>query len=443
MKKGYWKAASLALAVSLVPMVPEMAQAANKEAQAQYKKKQTKALRAPIFEKLMEAQELQEAGQFDDALKLLDRLKRRTGKRALKPHEMVQLYNFYAYAYLAKEDYLQAIKSFEKLLKEDELTLGLAVATKYTLAQLYFANDDIPAGIDMLNQWFEITDKPTPDAHILLAQGYLQTKNVDKALPELQKGFKLAEQMGKEPKENWYSLLQYAYAEKKQHKKQVDVLEILVNRWPKKNYWLALVGVYGELNDESLQLYALQSAYLQNMLDKESYIVTLAQMLSGDGQPYRAAKVMEKGFEDKLVEPTGKNLERTAEYWRRAQEVERAIPLLAEAAKLSEDGGAAMRLAGLYMNNYQYKDAVSALRLALQKGGLKRPLEARFMLGQAMFHSKNYGGARKEFNSVIADGKKQKDDAKSQRMSKMASQWKKHMQVEIKREQDIKKYLNS
>ncbi|NRB38166.1 MAG: tetratricopeptide repeat protein [Pseudomonadales bacterium] len=427
----------LMLGLCFNPVFSTSVMAAEK---SQYKKKQTKALRAKVYEKLAKAQEKQEAGDYAQALKILDALKQRKGRSALKPHELAQLYNFYAYVYLAQDKYPQAIRSFEKVLQQPDLFIGMAASTKYALAQLYFATDNVDKAVKTLESWFNIAEKPSPDAYVLLAQGYLQQGKLDKALPKLKKAFSLAKQKGKQPKENWYTLLQYIYAEKKDYKNQVNALEVLVNRWPKKAYWLSLVGVYGELDQDKKRLYVLETAYIQGMLDKESYLVALAQMLSAYDMPYKAAKVMEKGFSDELIEESAKNLERTGDYWRRAKEIKKALPRLAQAAQLSKEGEPGIRLAYLYMNNYQYKNAAATAKKALKKGGIKRPYEARFLLGQALFHAQKYTLARKAFNQVISNTANKEAQL---RLHKLANQWLNYMETEIQRQKEIKIYLKA
>lgn len=414
-----------------------------KDSPKNYKEKETKALRAAVYEELMKAQELQQANKNKDALAILNKLKNKSGKRALQPHEIVQLYNFYAYAYIGMEDYPKALNAFETMLKQKDVTLGLARQTKYTMAQLYLSSGEVKKSIAVLNDWFDITDKVTPQAYVLLAQAYLQNKQIDEALPPLKKAFVLAKEQGKEAKENWYSLLQYIYAEKKDYKKQRDALEVLVNRWPKKNYWLALVGVYSELNQEKEQLYAMESAYIQGMLDKESYLVTLAQMLAVEGIPYRAAKVMEKGFTDKLIEPTEKNLERVSDYLRRAQEIDKAIPYQEKAAALSESGEASLRLANLYLLKMDEAKASEAIKQAIKKGGLKNPMDAQMLLGRVSYETQRFADARKAFAKVIKEANKDKkqENKRLQRLAKNAKRWQQSVNQEEKRQVEIKKYL--
>lgn len=403
------------------------------------KTRQTQSIRADVFDVLSKAQEAQEKGDFDEALKHLDVLKSRSGKKELKPYEKAQLWNFYAYAYLSKENYPKAISAFEKVLAQPDLPEGLLTSTRFTLAQLHLADGHVKKAISLLEQWFTIAKNPGPDAYVLLAQAYIQDKRVDDALKPLLSAFEVAKKQDREEKENWYALLQYIYAEKQLYKKQEKVLRILVSRWPKKQYWLSLFGVYSELENEQQQLNVLETAYVQGLLDQKGYVVTLAQLLAANGAPYKAAKVMEKAIEDKLVEPDAKNMERLGEYWRLAQEIEKALPNLVEAAKLADDGKPGMRLAYLYMSLYQYKNAAQQIKAALAKGGVRHPVDAQMLRGTALFHAKEYDQASKVFQSVVKVAREQE----MEKQYKQAQQWLDIIKSEIKRDEEVKAYLAS
>lgn len=406
---------------------------------SQYQKKQaTAVISADVYDELIKAQDAQEAGDITTALAVLDKLKQRSGRRALKPYELAQMWNFYAYAYLAKEDFPQAIRAFEQLLKQPDIPQQLIDSTRYTLAQLYFSEGDVAKATNMLEQWFKTADNPNPDAYVLLAQMYLQADKLDPALKQLLQAFEVAKLQNRETKENWYALLQYVYAEKQQYSKQVEVLETLVNRWPKRNYWLALMGAYSELEMDKKQLASMDAAYQQGMLDQESYLISYAQLLAANEQPYQAAKVMKKGLDEKRITENAKNLERIGEYYRRAQEAELAIPYLQQAAEQTTDGEVAIRLAYVYLNRYMYKEAIAAVELGLKKGGVKKPLEARFLLGQAQFHAGRFENAKNTLSQLVQAAKKQE----AERLHKQAGQWLKYIESEVKRQQEIADYLS-
>ena len=68
------------------------------------------SIRADIFEQLEKAQAAQNRGDIQQTFKILDALKARSGKKALRNYELIQLNNFYAYAWLAKENYSAAME---------------------------------------------------------------------------------------------------------------------------------------------------------------------------------------------------------------------------------------------------------------------------------------------------------------------------------------------
>ena len=413
---------------------------AHAKAAAEKKKstRKTPALRNKVYEKLSAAQQASEDGNIEEALAILGELKSRTGKKALNSYESATLWNFYAFIYYNKEMYKDAIASYENVLKQPDIPEAMEVGTKYSLAQLYFVVEDYPNAIKALEAWFKVAINPAPSAYVLLGQAYLQVKNYDQALVSIEKAMSIAKAKGKEPKENWYLLLRFLYNEKNDNKKQLEVLEILVKKWPKKDYWLGLSGIYGALDQEAKQLHALETAYVQGLLTREGELVSLAQILAATGMPYKAAKVMEKGLKSKQIKDSSRNIERLGEYWRRAQETEKALPKLEIAAKSAKDGEPYMRLAYIYYALDRYKEAANAAKGALKLGGLKRPMDANMLLGQALFYTQKYDSARNVFNKVLVDNNK-----KNARNRKTAKQWMKYMEREILRQQEIAKYLQS
>lgn len=403
----------------------------------QKKTHQTQAISADVFDVLSKAQQAQEKGDFDETIQYLDELKARNGKKELKPYEKAQLWSFYAYAYLSKENYPKAISAFKKVLEQPDLPEAQITNTYYTLAQLYLADDHVQQAITLLEQWFTMVTNPVPDAYVLLAQAYIQDKQFDAALKPLLSAFAIAKKQDKEEKENWYVLLQYIYAEKQQYKKQEEVLRLLVSRWPKKQYWLGLFGVYSVLENEKQQLNVLETIYVQGLLDQKSYLISLAQLLVANGTPFKAAKVMEQALADNLIESDAKNLERLGEYWRLAQEVNKALPYFIQAAKLAEDGAPGMRLAYLYMSIYQYQNAAQQIQLALSKGGVKRPLDAQILLGTALFHAGQYEQAALVFQALVKVTK----ERELEKQQKQAQQWLQLIKAEIKRIEEVKAYL--
>ena len=427
--------------VALTQLQSDAGLTAFSAAQAQEQKKDTRetrrtpALRNKVYEKLAEAQAAAEANDLSEASKILDDMIASGGKKALNSYELANVYNLYAFIYYSREQYDQALKAYENVVSQPDIPLAMEVNTRYTIAQLYFVQEKWQQGINALNKWFDMTDTPNPNAYVLLAQGYYQLKDYNKALVNVEKAIDMhnarqAEKPAAErkpPKEQWYNLARFLYFEKGEINKTVDVLEILLTYYPKKDYWVQLSHMYGEQKKESQQLAAMETAYVQNLLDKGTEQVTMAYLYLNADAPYKAGKVMAKGLKDGSVEGTSKNWELTGNAWRQAQEIKQAIPAMEKAADKSDTGELYARLGNIYLDNDEHKKAVTAINKGLSRGGVKRPDNARLVLGMAYFNLKQYENARKAFAAAARD----------ERSEKYARQWIKYMDSELERQRSL------
>jgi len=386
--------------------------------------RRTPALRANVYEKLAKAQEAAEAKDLNTAASILDDMIETGGKSALNSYELANVYNLYAFIYYSREDYAKALKAYEEVVAQPDIPLAMEINTKYTIAQLYFVQEEWQKGINALLDWFAVTDKPNANAYVLLAQGYYQTKEYDKALQNVEKAIGMYTADGKVPKEQWYNLARFLYFEKNDVNKTVATLEELLKYYPKKEYWVQISHMYGEQKKENLQLAAMDTAYVQNMLDKGPEQVTMAYLYLNGEVPYKAAKVMEKGLKNGSIQATSKNYEIEASAWRQAQELDKAIPAMEEAAAKSDDGELYARLGNIYLDSDRYKEAIVAINKGLSRGGVKRPDTARLVLGMAYFNNKQYDKARESFKSAGRD----------ERSAKYAEQWLKYLDSELDRQ---------
>lgn len=397
--------------------------------------RRTPALRNKVYEKLAEAQAAAEANDLATASKVLDGMIASGGKKALNSYELANVYNLYAFIHYSREDYKSALKAYENVVAQADIPLAMEINTRYTIAQLYFVQEDWKKGINALLQWFDMTESPNSGAYVLLAQGYYQLKDYDKALLNVDKAISMHNEKQaakpaaerKPPKEQWYNLARFLYFEKNDIGKTVEILEILLQYYPKKDYWVQLSHMYGEQKKESEQLSAMETAYVQGMLDKGTEQVTMAYLYLNGDVPYKAAKVMDKGLKDGSIEGKSKNWEIAGSAWRQAQEVDKSIPAMEKAASKSETGELYARLGNIYLDGDQNKKAITAINKGLSRGGVKRPDTARLILGMAYFNTKQYDKARDSFKAAARD----------ERSRKYASQWMKYMDSELARQKSL------
>lgn len=400
---------------------------AAEEKKKQQETRRTPALRNKVYERLAEAQVFIENKQYVEAIEILKDMEEESGKRALNSYELANLYNLFAFVYYSQEDYKGALGAYENVIKQPDIPLAMEINTRYTVAQLYFVMEDWQSGIEALLDWFKVADAPSAQAYILLGQGYYQLKDYDNSLKNTLTAMNMYKDKGKVPKEQWYSLARFLYFEKDDMVNTVAMLEEMIVHYPKKQYWVQLSHMYGEIKKEKAALAAMETAYVQDMLIKDREQITMAYLYLNAEVPYKAARVLDKGIENESVEASSKTLEILGNAWRQAQEVKKSIPVMEEAAEKSEKGELYCRLGNVYLDNDQFKNAIKANVQGLKRGGVKRPDNCNLILGMAYFNTKQYSSARKAFDKA----------GKDKRSKKYSDQWIKYMNNEIERQKRL------
>lgn len=385
-----------------------LAQESN-DAGEERRTRQVTGISEKTYRKFAEAQELMEAENYQGALKVLDEVK---GKKNLSSTEAIQLYSFYGVLYFSQEKYRDSIRAFETMLQQEDLEDRQRTETLYTLAQLHFTIEDYPRAVEIMNQWLAVVENPGPEPFILLASAFYQLERYNEMVEPIERAMTIARERDKEVKEQWWLLLRVAYYEmydssknKNYLEKVKDILEILVVNWPKKEYWTMLSGLYGELEDERRQVGAYESAYDQGFLVKSSEIVSMAQLLLQAGAPYKAARILQKGFDDGIVEKTESNYRTLSQAWQVAAEYEKAITPLKQAATISNDGELDVRLANSYLNLNRYEECSGAAQSGLNKGGLKSAGGAHELRGMCLFELNKFEDAKAAFRKAANDPK--------------------------------------
>ena len=373
-------------------------------------------------------------------------------KDDIKSYDRSIMWNALAYVYSTEEKYLEAIKAYENLLNEPESTIPLRNEALRSLGRLHVGLENFQTGIKYILQYMDEVETVTAQTWALLGRVYYTTGEFKKALSSLEKAVILAEEEGYKPKENWYSVmaasigeLKAEIGEKEAYLRQIAIYEILVNLYPKKTYFIQLGGIYGQLGREKDYMITLKAAYAKDLLNREGEYQVLAQLLLLNQNPYWAAQVLVSGQEKiityneiKIDEATGeeikvektgpviksneKNLKLIADSWRMAQEIDKAIPVLAKAAELSKDGKAYVLLGNLYLGEDKINEAVEAIKKGLKKGKIEKISQVHLTLGQAYFELQKFEEAKKEFRIAARD--------KDKKTKSMANNWIKYTENE-------------
>ena len=384
----------------MVAAVAASAQEGEGQSAASQQTRKTPAMRERVYSRLSEAQECAEMDDIECAMRVLAEVREMEG---LNSYETAQLWNFYAFIYFGQENYPQAIESYERVLQQPDLPLGMETQTRFTLCQLYFQQERYQDSLRMLDSWFAVAENPNPEAYILKAQIYYSLQQYREGIEPVRQGIQLAQEQGREIQENWYRLLNVFYYELEDYPNVIEVLRTLIQSWPKREYFIQLSAMYGQEGDETRQLALFETAYDAGWLTRSNEIVQLAQLLLGADIPVKAAKIMQMGLDSGTVESTETNWRILSQAWQLAQEDEKAIPAMTRAASLTDNGEIDLRLAQSYQNLAQWENCVDTARTSLDKGDLRREDQAYMILGACLFELKEYGEARTAFENAARD----------------------------------------
>ncbi len=418
-------AGALALVLALSSN-PAFAQRANQPEEDPQTTRQAQAVSRALYEVIEKAQVFVEAEDFAAAVSLLTA---RIEKGGLTEYELANLYQYLGFSLHNMGDTKAAIAAFSNILAIESLEEQMRKSTLYTISQLYTVEERYDEALQSTEAWFELEPNPAPGALILYAQILYQLGRYGDMIAPIEEALSVAETRGRQAKEQWYTLLSFAYFQQENFVKIRDINKILIANWPKKQYWLYLANAYRELDKEDELLAAYDSAHLQGMLESEAELVTLAQLYLQAELPFKAAKLLETEMESGRIEKTTKNYRLLSQAWSLAREDEKAVGPLKIAAERHDNGDLYIRLANVYTNLEQNQNCVDAAEAGINKGGLKSPDYAQMSLGMCLYNLHEYVAAIRVFRRA----------EKTARSASTAKQWIRIANIDIRRDQEIEK----
>jgi tetratricopeptide (TPR) repeat protein len=382
-----------ALVLPLRAIAAEEAPRAAIDLDALRKDRAQKALHYPVAQRisryLSAAAKEVDAEDPAEATRLLKKLR----PNRLNPYERALVYRMLAHVAYGANQPEQAIEYFVKFLEEEVLPIRDEARVRFNIAQLYASQQQWHEAIDWLNRWLLYVEDPDPLGFYLMGIAYYQLEDFDAAIVQT----KRAVEIRPEPREPWLRLLAALYAQKQDYENAAPVLEELVLRFPKKEYWVQLSLIYGAHEDYRRSLSVQQVAYAQGFLSEDKELRRLARSYLYHELPYPAAQVLEKALEDAAIAPDSEAFELLANSWIAAREYQRSLDPLRSAAKLSEDGNLYVRLGQVHMQREAWSEASALLEKAIGKGGLKDPGNADLLLGIAYYNGAHVARARSSF----------------------------------------------
>lgn len=419
---------AIALVCTLMATDAVLAKDDDSEAERRSKQQQTKQAQAvskAVYDRITKAQEAVDAEDYTGALKLLNNL---YNPDKLTEYEQSNVLNYIGYVYYNMDDIVNAMRTYEKMLAIPSLEEQQRKQTTYTLAQLYMMEERYGKSLSTIDTWFLLETNPAPEPFILKAQILYQLSRYGDMVEPIENAMKVAEKRNKPIKEDWYVLLNFAYFSVENYLKVRDIQKTLLVNWPKKRYWFALAGAFTELGEDEKLITAYASAHTQGMLEKESELVTMAQLFMQREVPYKAATLIEKEMTAGRISKSGKNYRLLSQAWQLSMEDEKAIPALKESARQADDGELDVRLGNAFLNTGKYDECVASVRTGIRKGGLKSPDNAQISLGMCLYNLRQYTASIKSFQVA----------ARTTRSRRVSNQWINVIRADIERNKQIR-----
>jgi len=343
-----------------------------------------------VAEDLLAAYEMLEEDAYEEALEELNRLLDRRGD-SMKPFDKASVLQVRGSAHVNLDNMDRAAEDFAAALDLNALPENQEDRLRFNLAQLYFVGERYEEAIELFETWMAGEDVNVTDtAYFMLAASYYNLDQYEPALEPARNAIDSAD----EPDRRYYELLNILFSNLDMTAERTELLEEMVEIWPGRlGYWKQLSSLYLDQGDQFKSFNALETAYVNGLLEDESDIVLLAQYYSTFDNPHRGAQLIEEEMEAGRVERTVDNLELLSQLWSQAREHDKAIPVLREAARLSDEGELSFRLGQSLLADEKNEEAEQALEMALEKGGLddETTADAWMLLGNARFNQADPG----------------------------------------------------
>jgi len=349
-------------------------------------------VRPEVGKPLQQAQDMLKAKRYKEALAKLREADGVSGKTANESY-MIEFTR--ANAALGAGDSDTAAKAFEAVIASGRAPAASQLSIIDTLVKLYANNRDYAAALKWGARYYK-EGGTSPQIRVQMIQAYFQSGDFANAAKESLADIEADERAGRTPSEEKLQLLANSYLRQKNNNGYAATIEKLLNYYPKKSLWANVIsGVQrkpGFSDRLALDVYRLQLA--TGNLSSTNDFMEMSQLALQAGFAAEGKKVIDEGFANGSL---GKGAE--ADRHKRLKDL--AEKRLAESQKslasgqedseanAAKDGNALVTLGYKYVTSGQGAKGVGMIEAGIKKGGLRRPEDAKLLLGLAHLQTGN------------------------------------------------------
>jgi hypothetical protein len=359
------------------------------------------AVRPAIATPLAAAQDLIKARNYGEALA---RIRDAESVADRTPFENFVIEQARAAAAAGAGDAALMLKSSEALVATGRLLPAEQVKAIEGIANAYYRREDYAKAAQWATRYAK-EGGTDPQMRVLLARSlYLDDKFAD-AATVLRADIDADEKAGRTPSQERVRMLASSYHKLNDSAGYLFALEKMLAYYPKKEYWAdAIRRVEKQPGfSDRLTLEVLRLMHATGNLNGALDYVALAQLALQSGLPAEAKKVLDEGFASGVL-GSGAEAEQQrklrATATKQVAEDERALAQSAKDAAAAKDGNPLVNVGFAFVAAGQFDKGLALMEQGLQKGGVRRPDEARLHLGIAYFAAGQKGKAVDAFKAV-------------------------------------------
>ena len=359
-------------------------------------------LRPEVGKPLQAAQDLVKAGKYREALAKVRELDAVGGKSTAETNTIERMR---LAAASGAGDADTAARSFEAISSSvagpDKLRMIESIAGTY------YRSKEYAKAMQWYQRYFREGGTSGANRTLLIQTQYL-SGDLAGASKELMAEILAAEKNGTAPAEDRINLLMNAAVKQKDIAGETFALERLVSYYPKKEYWVTLLNRLQRKPNFSdrlvLDTYRLSLA--TGSMSTATDYMELAQLTVQAGFPAEGKKVVDKGFAAGVlgVGAEGERHKRLAGLVNKKIDEAKATQASDEAQALTaKDGNDLVNVGMDLVFNGQAVKGLQLMQQGINKGGLKRPEDAKLHLGIAQIVAGDNAKAQATFKTVAGN----------------------------------------
>lgn len=362
---------------------------------------QTESVRPEVGKLLREASALIKSGKYKDALAKV-RDADAVGSRTASENYAIEGMRIAAASGAGDADSM--VKAFESMKATGRLGQAAQLNMIESIAGTYLRNKDHVKALSWAQRYFKEGGNSATMKQVLTNAQYL-SGDMAAIIRETTEGVTADEKAGRTPPADKLNLLLNAASRAKDANAESFALERLLTYYPKKEYWADVLGRVQQKKSFSdrfaLDVFRLKLA-TGNMRDANDYM-EMAQLAAQADNPDEGKLVVDKGLAAGVLGQgaEGARHKRLLDLMvKKSGEAKLALAADQAAASSAKDGNALVSMGLAYAFRGDAAKGVQVIEQGIEKGGLKRPEDAKLYLGLAQSMAGDSSKAQTTWRSV-------------------------------------------